>query len=151
MSSSVRDRALSILELLVKHVGGLPMSEIADQLGIPRTATHRLLGELKDMGYVKQNSATTHYLLTVKLASLGLTYLASSGIIDATQPLLDDLAAKNWDAARLSGYHQQLARAVNLDLNGVDNACDALHVLTDFVSGMTDRYAVKTAEMLYSR
>lgn len=102
MSSSVRDRALSILELLVKHVGGLPMSEIADQLGIPRTATHRLLGELKDMGYVKQNSATTHYLLTVKLASLGLTYLASSGIIDATQPLLDDLAQETGELIRLA-------------------------------------------------
>ncbi|HEX7800537.1 MAG TPA: dNTP triphosphohydrolase [Asticcacaulis sp.] len=74
-------------------------------------------------------------------------YRALDGLI----PLLDDLAAKNWDASRLSGYHQQLARAVNLDLNGVDNAYDALHVLTDFVSGMTDRYAVKTAEMLYGR
>ncbi|AVD90132.1 Acetate operon repressor [compost metagenome] len=102
MPSSVRDRALSILELLVKHVAGLPMSEVADKLGIPRTATHRLLGELKEMGYVKQNPSTTHYLLTVKLASLGLTYLASSGIIDATQPLLDELAQETGELIRLA-------------------------------------------------
>lgn len=102
MSSSVRDRAISILELLVKHVGGLPMSEIADRLGIPRTATHRLLGELKDMGYVKQSASTTQYMLTVKLASLGLNYLASSGITDATQPLLDELAHETGELIRLA-------------------------------------------------
>lgn len=72
-------------------------------------------------------------------------------LLDGLIPLLDELAAKGWDADRLSGYHQQLARAVNLDLAGIDNAYDALHALTDFVSGMTDRYAVKVAEMLYSR
>ena len=39
---SSRDRALLIVELLVPEVRGLPMSDIADRLGIPRTATHRL-------------------------------------------------------------------------------------------------------------
>jgi len=72
-------------------------------------------------------------------------------VLDGLIPMFDDLAAKGWDAARLSGYHQQLARAVNLDVSGLDNAYDALHALTDFVSGMTDRYAVKVSEMLYSR
>jgi dGTPase len=72
-------------------------------------------------------------------------------VLDGLIPLLDDLATKDWDQERLSGYHQQLTRALNLDLAGIDNAYDALHALTDFVSGMTDRYAVKTAEMLYSR
>ena len=33
----------------------------------------------------------------------------------------------------------------------IDNAYDGLHALTDFVSGMTDRYAVKVSEMLYGR
>ena len=43
---SSRDRALLIVELLVPEVRGLPMSDIADRLGIPRTATHRLLADL---------------------------------------------------------------------------------------------------------
>jgi IclR family acetate operon transcriptional repressor len=63
---SSRDRALSIVELLVHEVRGLPMSEVADRLGIPRTATHRLLGDLKEMGYVKQDEETARYFLTVK-------------------------------------------------------------------------------------
>ncbi|MFT3717738.1 IclR family transcriptional regulator [Pseudorhodoferax sp.] len=100
--ASVRDRAISILELLVRNVRGLPMHEVADQLGIPRTAAHRLLADLKEMGYVKQEPGSTQYLLTVKLASLGLSYLAASGIVDAAQPLLDDLADVTGELARLA-------------------------------------------------
>lgn len=102
MSASVRDRALSIIELLVKNVHGLSMTDISEQLGIPRTATHRLLGELKDMGYLKQPNNGNLYLLTIRLASLGLTYLAASGITDATQPLLDELARETGELVRLA-------------------------------------------------
>ncbi|MDB5452730.1 MAG: hypothetical protein JWO33_1308, partial [Caulobacteraceae bacterium] len=31
------------------------------------------------------------------------------------------------------------------------NGYDALHAMTDFVSGMTDRYAVKVADMIGRR
>jgi DNA-binding IclR family transcriptional regulator len=100
--TSARDRALAIVELLAHHVPGLPMSEIADRLDIPRTAVHRVLADLKETGYVKQDPRTTHYRLTVKLASLGLSYLAASGITDATQPLLDDLAQASAELVRLA-------------------------------------------------
>ena len=70
--------------------------------------------------------------------------------LDGLIPLFDDLG-KTWKAESLTAYHQQLARALGLHLEGIGNAYDALHALTDFVSGMTDRYAVKVSEMLYSR
>ncbi len=70
--------------------------------------------------------------------------------LDGLIPLFHDLS-KTWKIDDLSSYHQQLARALGLHVEGLDNAYDALHALTDFVSGMTDRYAVKVSEMLYSR
>jgi IclR family acetate operon transcriptional repressor len=100
--ASVRDRALSIVELLAHNVRGLPMSEVGDRLGIPRTAAHRLLADLKETGYVKQDPSTSQYMLTVKLASLGLSYLAATGITDAAQPLLDDLAEASAELVRLA-------------------------------------------------
>jgi len=100
--ASVRDRALSIVELLAQNVHGLPMSEVGDRLGIPRTAAHRLLADLKETGYVKQNPATSHYLLTVKFASIGLAYLAATGITDTAQPFLDDLALASGELVRLA-------------------------------------------------
>ena len=71
--------------------------------------------------------------------------------LDGLIPLFDELGAKAWDKDRLSGYHQQLARATGIELAGLGNAYDALHALTDFVSGMTDRYAVKVSGMLSGR
>lgn len=99
---SSRDRAISIVELLAHEVQGLPMSEIADRLGIPRTAAHRLLADLREMGYVKQEESGGRYFLTVKLASLGLAYLAASGITDIAQPLLNDLAKATGELVRLA-------------------------------------------------
>ena len=71
--------------------------------------------------------------------------------LDGLFPLFEALGQAGWKADALSSYHQQLARALGLHLDDLDNAYDALHALTDFVSGMTDRYAVKVSEMLYSR
>ncbi len=71
--------------------------------------------------------------------------------LDGLFPLFDGLGRAGWKADGLSSYHQQLARALDIHLDDLDNAYDALHALTDFVSGMTDRYAVKVSEMLYSR
>jgi DNA-binding IclR family transcriptional regulator len=100
--SSARDRALAIVELLAHNVQGLALSQIADQLRIPRSAAHRLLAGLKDTGYVRQDALTTHYQLTVRLAALGLTYLSAVGVADAVQPLLDELAASCQELVRLA-------------------------------------------------
>ncbi len=71
--------------------------------------------------------------------------------LDGLLPLFDEVHAKGGDAQALSSYHKQLARACGLELVGISTAHDALHALTDFVSGMTDRYAVKVAGMLAGR
>lgn len=100
--TAVRDRALAIVELLAHNVHGLPMSEVGDRLRIPRTAAHRILSDLKETGYVKQDPNSSQYMLTVKLASLALSYLAATGITDAAQPLLDDLASDSGELVRLA-------------------------------------------------
>lgn len=105
--TAMRDRALSIIELLASHIEGLPLSEIGDNLNIPRSATHRVLNDLREMGYVKQNESTTHYSLTFKLAALGLSYLSATGINDISQPILDDLAEKSSELVRLSIFEEK--------------------------------------------
>ncbi|MEZ2721865.1 IclR family transcriptional regulator [Paenalcaligenes hominis] len=104
--TAIRDRALSILELLAAHVEGLSLSDISDRLNIPRSATHRVLNDLREMGYVKQNESTSHYALTVKLAALGLSYLSATGINDISQPILDELAEKSAELVRLAIFEE---------------------------------------------
>jgi dGTPase len=69
-------------------------------------------------------------------------------MLDGLYPLFDELGARGWDQARLSTYSAQVAKTLGLSAGMVGNAYDALHALTDFVSGSTDRYAVKIADML---
>jgi dGTPase len=71
--------------------------------------------------------------------------------LDGLMPLIDELRNQNWNKNSLSDYHIQLARALKFPLDSADNAYDALHSLTDFVAGMTDRYAVKVADMIGRR
>jgi DNA-binding IclR family transcriptional regulator len=78
------------------------MHEIADHLNIPRSATHRLLIELIRQGYVRQQKEYGEYTLTLKLCSLGLSQLSGMGVVDISQPILDELARVSGEVARLS-------------------------------------------------
>ncbi|MCP3022935.1 IclR family transcriptional regulator [Cupriavidus basilensis] len=100
--NGVLERTLGILELLARHGDGLELATIADQIGMPRSAAHRLLGDLIRCEYVRQTRDKGDYLLTTKLVSMGLTYLSETGIIDIAQPVLDRLAQSTGELVRLS-------------------------------------------------
>jgi DNA-binding IclR family transcriptional regulator len=100
--NGILERTLGILEYLAANAEGAPMASIADQLGIPRSAAHRLLSDLVRLNYVRQPRKNGDYVLTTKLVSLGLSYLSSSGIVDIAQPLLDQLADTSGELVRLS-------------------------------------------------
>lgn len=72
-------------------------------------------------------------------------------ILDGLLPLFDDLGGVDWNAEKISDYHLQVARALQLPIASLKDSYDAVHSLTDFVSGMTDRYAVKVADMIGAR
>jgi IclR family transcriptional regulator, acetate operon repressor len=101
MAGSLVDRVLRILELLAHNARGLSLQEIAGPLDVPKSAAHRLLGELARHRYVLQDPATGRYRLTTRLTSLGFRYLADSGIADIAQPVLDRLAAETGELVRL--------------------------------------------------
>ncbi|WP_254868712.1 hypothetical protein [Phaeobacter sp. HF9A] len=72
-------------------------------------------------------------------------------ILDEFHSLFLALRDCSWDAEKLlqqHGYWTQLVRAVDLDLRGVEDDYTAAHALTDFVSGMTDRYALRVRDMI---
>ncbi|NKE45473.1 IclR family transcriptional regulator [Roseomonas frigidaquae] len=99
--TTVLDRSLRLLEALARAPEGLPLAMLADRLAIPRSAAHRLLTELSRQGYVRQGHDGGPYALTLKLAGLGLTFLAQSGIPDIAQPVLDRLATASGELVRL--------------------------------------------------
>ncbi len=101
MSTIVR-RSFDIVEVLAAHPGGRTLSELATELGIPMSATHRLLADLIDVGCVRREPRHGDFVLTMKLASLGLRFLSAGGIVDVAQPQLDRLAAACAELVRLT-------------------------------------------------
>jgi IclR family transcriptional regulator, acetate operon repressor len=100
--SSALQKALSVLEFMIQRPLGAPVSEIATALNMPVSGVHRLMKELESIGYVRQTRGMGDYKLTIKLASLGLSYLGQSGIVDVSQPILDNLAQRSRELVRMS-------------------------------------------------
>ncbi|WP_417662337.1 IclR family transcriptional regulator [Pseudomonas sp.] len=100
MAGSQIERALSLLESLTQEPQGLQMQSLADDLNIPKSATHRMLAELIRLGYVRQNPDSSRYQLSTKLVALGFRYLSNAGS-DIVQSILDRLAEECGELVRL--------------------------------------------------
>ena len=95
-------RGLEILELMAGADGPLTLGAIAERLALPKSATHRLMAELAAAGFVRQERLGDAYALTLKLASLGVQFLAALRIEEICQPVLDALAQKSGELVRLA-------------------------------------------------
>ena len=100
--SSVLQKSLAIIELLVDHPTGLSVTAIASATDQPASGVHRTLQELARLGYARQAQAQGDYALTIKLPAMGLGFMARAGLTDVAQPVLDALAAQSGELIRLS-------------------------------------------------
>lgn len=100
--SSALEKSLAIIELLVEHPLGLPVTSIASAVDQPVSGVHRNLQELARLGYVRQSQSGGDYVLTMKLPAIGLGFMGRAGLTDVAQPVLDRLAAESGELVRLS-------------------------------------------------
>lgn len=100
--SSLLERGIRVLELLAAHPEGMALSAVASATDLPLSATHRLLADLVRVGYVRQLRDQGDYVLTIKLVSLGLSFLSASGVVDVAQPSLDELASISRELVRMA-------------------------------------------------
>lgn len=70
------------------------------------------------------------------------------GILNGFLPIYEDYINNNCNETSMSSYCRQLKKAVAVDLRDVRDSYSACRSICDYVSGMTDRYAVKVAKML---
>lgn len=100
MAGSQIERVFDVLETLASEPRGWPLQGLAEQLQIPKSATHRVLAELMRLGYVRQNAENLRYHVSTRLIALGFRYLSRSGA-DIVQPVLDRLARETGELVRL--------------------------------------------------
>jgi DNA-binding IclR family transcriptional regulator len=93
---------LDLLSVMASNAHGMRLTDLATNLGAPKSSTQRLLDHLAGEGWIEQDEATSQYRLTTRLAVLGHRYLESSGITNIAQGLLERLAARTGELARLT-------------------------------------------------
>ncbi|MDY7107437.1 MAG: IclR family transcriptional regulator [Planctomycetota bacterium] len=75
------DRALSVLELLADHPGGLKLAEITRELRCPKNSVFRVTMTLLDRGYVSREARTKVFRLSRRLLTLGHEMLSEKPIV----------------------------------------------------------------------
>lgn len=97
------ERAADVL-LLFCHARAhtLGVTEIASELGMSKTAVHRVLASLRSRGLIELNEASRRYLLGPEVMTLGLRYLARLDVRQLALPGLHELSAATNETATLS-------------------------------------------------
>jgi len=100
--SGALEKSLAILEYLTELPDGASLAQISGDLNQLRSGCHRTLHELIRYGYVRQLPQRGEYALTTKLASMGLSFLSKSGVVDIAQPVINRLAQATEELVRLA-------------------------------------------------
>ena len=100
--SGALEKSLAILEYLTAYPDGASLGQIATDLNQLRSGCHRTLQELMRFGYVRQMPQRSDYALTTRMASMGLSFLSKSGVVDIAQPVLAHLAQATEELVRLA-------------------------------------------------
>jgi IclR family transcriptional regulator, pca regulon regulatory protein len=108
------ERGLAILGCFTPKRPVLGIADIADDLGMSRSTTHRYVITLVALGYLEQG-ASRKYRLGLRVTDLGMSALNSTGLREHAHPYLDELR-------RRSSYTVSLGVLDDTDVLYVDRA-----------------------------
>jgi IclR family pca regulon transcriptional regulator len=83
-------RGLAIMECFKPGRSVLGIADIADELGMSRSTTHRYLTTLVALGYMEQDKSRK-YRLSLRVTDLGMSALNSTGLREQARSILEDL------------------------------------------------------------
>src|SRR5271154_191505 len=84
------ERGLAILGCFTPKRPVLGIADIADELGMSRSTTHRYVITLVALGYLEQG-ASRKYRLGLRVTDLGMSALNSTGLREHSRPYLEEL------------------------------------------------------------
>ncbi len=83
--------ALELLECFKGERDELGVTELSQQLGLPKNNIFRMLAALSAKGYVEQNPLTGTYRLGIKTFELGQVFRKRMGLLKQARPVLEKL------------------------------------------------------------
>jgi DNA-binding IclR family transcriptional regulator len=85
-------RGLKILQAFSSEKPLMGVSDIAKELGVPRSTAFRLSLTLESMGFLKRVEHSKKYCLGLKVLDLGFKLLAGMDIVDIARPHMEELS-----------------------------------------------------------
>ncbi|HEY5045266.1 MAG TPA: IclR family transcriptional regulator [Solirubrobacteraceae bacterium] len=95
------ERGLAILGCFTPARPVLGIADIADDLGMSRSTTHRYVITLVALGYLEQG-ASRKYRLGLRVTDLGMSALNSTGLREHAHPYLEELRQRSSYTANLA-------------------------------------------------
>lgn len=95
-------RGLQLLELLGNFPNGCPLARLAEEAGMSKSTTHRLLQGLQSAGYVTPAPTPGSYRLTTKCVAVGQKALSSLNVIHVAANHLESLNLETGETVNLS-------------------------------------------------
>ena len=95
-------RGLLILEQIAEARDGILLTDLALQLGLPASTTHRLLNTLEQQGFVSQREETGLWFIGIKGFSIGSAFLNSRDVVAQARPFMRELVDATGETSNLS-------------------------------------------------
>ncbi|MFC4402749.1 IclR family transcriptional regulator [Gracilibacillus xinjiangensis] len=95
------ERTLSILESLAKFPEGLSVTQLAKEMDLAKSTTHRLLNTLSTKGYVEKNEHSGHYQLGIQCLVIASSLLNNLDIRKVAKESLQKLAETSGEVVHL--------------------------------------------------
>ena len=95
------DRVFDLMEMLSAVPQGLTLSDLSAQVGLHVSTTHRLLSSLTQRGYVRKDSSTGKYRLTLRLFEISQRVSAVLDLLPVSEHYLEELANLSGEAVHL--------------------------------------------------
>jgi DNA-binding IclR family transcriptional regulator len=100
-ATSAVEKALSVLEYVVREARSPSAAEIGEALGVPRQTAHRTLQELERLGLLRRGVDRDRYLAGDRLTALSISAISNSVNGGGTRSILADLVAQVQETCNL--------------------------------------------------
>jgi len=82
----------------------LSLTQIAQAAGLPRATANRMLGTLREIGFIQQNARNGLYSLGIRLFELGSLALSNMDLMREAKPFMDRLSRLTGEAVHLGVF-----------------------------------------------
>lgn len=99
-------RGLKLLEKISENKFGVALTDLALQVGLPNSTTHRLLMTMQQQGFVMQKGDLGLWYIGVKAFTVGSAFFRSRDLMTLVHPIMHKLMEKVGETINLSVFDQ---------------------------------------------